>query len=345
VARAVNISEKWPGLRLPAVGRGEPVEEERLLKLFWNRAELKKELQRLDDQLHTLRDRIKQQEGANSRLQEQLEQLELRLGTPDGGPDALVHFALRNLWRECRTQLEQFAGDLRRQRQDHERKRQLNEFKQDREERLKLADERLREAEAVMSGEQDRLVEAEERLARLRGFWNHFRRREQAFELEAQRERVGAAQRHLADLGEARRTIEKEAWPEFPGLSVEGRRAINLAVICYAQLLYSRLSTSGLAADARLATHRRVQDASHGSRTECLDRLDEIAAATAAVGARQGIAPEIRVRTEKLKSMVSWRTSDDVVPAPASVPAVAEDGHGGNILIDDYWDVYKVLLR
>lgn len=51
----MNLSEKWPALRLPVVARDEVVEDERLLKLFWNRAELKKELQALDDELHNLR--------------------------------------------------------------------------------------------------------------------------------------------------------------------------------------------------------------------------------------------------------------------------------------------------
>jgi len=89
---AVLLPDKWPQLKLPSISRADPAEQERLLKLFWNRAELKKELQGLDDQLHNLRNKLKQQENANSRLQQQLEQLEILLGNPERGPDALVHF-------------------------------------------------------------------------------------------------------------------------------------------------------------------------------------------------------------------------------------------------------------
>ena len=127
----LNIPEKLSVLRLPVLAKPEEDEQERLLKLFWNRAELKKELQGLDEQLHNLRNRLKQQESANSRLQEQQEQLEAILARPSRAPDALVHFALRGLWRACRAQLEQLASDLRRQRQDKERKRQLAEFQAD----------------------------------------------------------------------------------------------------------------------------------------------------------------------------------------------------------------------
>ncbi len=270
----MNLTDKLAGLKLQVLPRNDAAaEDERLLKLFWNRAELKKELQGLDDQLHGLRNRLKQQDGATSRLQEQMEQLEVLLGKPERGFDALVHFGLRNLWRECRTQLEQFSGDLRRQRQDRERKKQLAEFQQDQNERLKLADERLAEAASVVESEQARLADGERRLLKMRGFWNYFRRRDLAFELDAQRGRLAQAEQHLADLHEAQRTIQKEPLPEFPGVSVEGRRMINLAVIAYAQVMCARLGPAGLAAEARLANHRRVQEARHGSREDCLARL------------------------------------------------------------------------
>lgn len=341
----MNLTEKWPGLRMPVLARNDAVDDERLLKLFWNRAELKKELQALDDELHGLQNRIKQQDGTNARLQEQLEQLEIMLGTPERGPEALVHFALRNLWRECRAQLENFAAELRRQRQEHERKRQLGEFQQDRKERLTLADERLQESGAVVDMERARLQEGEQRLAGLGAFWHYFRRRELTYELEAQRVRLAQAEGHLADLQQARRTIEKEPWPEFIGLSIAGRRAINLAVIAYAQLLFRRLSRSGLAGQARLATHRRVQDSRFGTRAECIARLDEIGQAMAMVRARDKVGPDIRALTERVKATASWRGAEDTVPVPSSLQQAGEAPEGVNVLIDDYWDVYQVLLR
>ena len=62
-------------MRRPLRSRPDPAEEERLLKLFWNRAELKKELAGLDEELYQLKDRLKQQVAANDRAQEQVEQL------------------------------------------------------------------------------------------------------------------------------------------------------------------------------------------------------------------------------------------------------------------------------
>lgn len=343
---AVMLPDKWPQLKLPSIGRADPAEQERLLKLFWNRAELKKELQGLDDQLHNLRNKLKQQENANNRLQQQLEQLEILLGNPERGFDALVHFGLKALWRACREQLDRFADELKRDRQDAQRKQQLAEFQQDRSERLKIADERLRQAQEVADSERERLRQREERMSQLRKFWHYFKRRELTAEIDSQRQRCVVAERQLDDMREAHRTIEKEPWPEFPGLTIDGRRSVNLAVIAYAQFLYAKLAVSGLAMDARLANNRSVESAKHGSLDACLTRIREIAAALAGVNAQNGVAAEIKRRGEKMASTATWRNATETVPQPASLPPAATGGvPDANILVDDYWDVYKVLLR
>jgi hypothetical protein len=343
---AVMLPDKWSQLKLTSIGKADPAEQERLLKLFWNRAELKKELQDLDDQLHNLRNKLKQQENANSRLQQQLEQLEVLLGNPERGLDALVHFGLKALWRACREQLENFSGELKRERQDAERKHQLAEFQADRTDRLKVADDRLRQAQEVGDAERERLREQQARMARLQRFWHYFRRRALATEILAQRERCVTAERHLDDMREAHRTIEKEPWPEFPGISIAGRRMVNLAVIACAQHLFARLAVSGLAMDARLANNRSVESARHGSLDACLARLREIAQALAMVRAQDGLAAEFKKRGEALAPAATWRNANETVPQPASLaPAASGDVPDANVLVDDYWDVYKVLLR
>jgi hypothetical protein len=343
---AVMLPDKWSQLKLPSIGKADPAEQERLLKLFWNRAELKKELQSLDDQLHNLRNKLKQQENANTRLQQQLEQLEVLLGNPERGFDALVHFGLKALWRSCRELLEKFSAELKRESQDAQRKQQLAEFQADRAERLKVADERLRQAQEVADAEGDRSRQLEARMTQLQRFWHYFRRRALAAEILAQRERCAAAERHLGDMRESHRTIEKEPWPEFPGLTIEGRRLVNLAVIACAQHLFARLAVSGLAMDARLANNRSVESAKHGSLEACLARLREIAQALAMVRAQDALAAEFRKRGERMLAAASWRNANETVPQPASLPPAATGGvPDANVLVDDYWDVYKVLLR
>ena len=80
-------------------GRNLPADDERLVALFRNRAELKKELSALDDERHRLLDRLKLQEGATMRVEEQLAALEQYLGRPDEGYKSLAYFQLRAVWR------------------------------------------------------------------------------------------------------------------------------------------------------------------------------------------------------------------------------------------------------
>lgn len=343
----MRLTNLFDGVRLPLRSAPDPAEQERLLKLFWNRAELKKELSSLDDELHQLKDRLKQQEAANGRLQEQLEKLEELLGAPERGFDALVHFGLRGLWRACRAQLEQFQQELRRQQEERERRRQQEEFQADRGERLKIADQRLLEAVQQAETSAAAVTAAEARLRDLSGFWNYFRRRGVTAELETLRARQSQDGRQLADIREAHRTIEKEPLPEFQGLSVEGRRLINLAVIAYGLLLLQRLHDLGLAGHARAAMNRSVHDARYGTRESCMNRMATIQRGLALVRRQDGVAAEIRAETERLRPIVTWKYAADTVPGPESLPAArsAPADPGGHLLIDDYWDVNRILLR
>ncbi len=55
------------------------------MQLFQNRAGLKKAYADLKDEFHLLRDRLKQQEGATIRIQEQMDALGDLLGDPKTG--------------------------------------------------------------------------------------------------------------------------------------------------------------------------------------------------------------------------------------------------------------------
>jgi hypothetical protein len=346
----MSIGDKISALKVPLLGtRRDPDEQERLLKLYWNRAELKKELGSLDDQLYQLRDRLKQQEAATDRVREEKESLEVLLGNPELGYGALVHFQLRALWKACGVQLEQFGSELKRQQEDKERKRQLVEFHQDRQARVKLAEERLREATAALETADAEHAALTAELGGLKGFWHYFRRRRLTEQLAGAGQRRDEARRYLTDMQDAKRTIEKEPWPEFGGLAIEGRRAINVAVLAYAQLLYARLAESGLAQQARLARQKDVQESNYGSQADCVARMAEIAAALATVRAQKDLAQEIRTRSESIKAAISYEHAQDALPEPASLPS-AFAGRGGvpvrepNVLADDYWDVGTVLL-
>ena len=106
---------------------GVSAEEERLMQLFQNRAGLKKAYADLKDEFHLLRDRLKQQEGATLRVQEQLDALGDLLADPATGFGALVFFQLRGLWKTCHQQLSKFASELTQQQEARETARHTAE--------------------------------------------------------------------------------------------------------------------------------------------------------------------------------------------------------------------------
>ena len=113
-------------------GGAVSADEERLMQLFQNRAGLKKAHADLKDEFHLLRDRLKQQEGATIRVQEQLDALGDLLGDPKTGFGALVFYQLRALWKSCHQQLSTFAADLTRQQEARELAKRALKFKQER---------------------------------------------------------------------------------------------------------------------------------------------------------------------------------------------------------------------
>lgn len=320
-------------------GHGISAEDERLVALFRNRAELKKELSALDEERHRLLDRLKLQEGATMRVEEQLAALEQYLGRPDEGFKSLAFFQLQALWRAASRRVERLAGELERQQKDRERKLQLARFERAKRDRLADVERELVEARVLADQLQAEQRLAEQRLAALRGFWNYFGRRRLREAIEARRFRIDAALTQLASLADQQQAIEGEPPPLFEGLSVEGRRAVNLAVIACAELLHERLDAAGLAELVRQSTVRRVYESSYGGREECLALMQRAAQALAEIERSGDNFAEIKPRVDRLRSTAGYRADTDTIPQPETLQSA------GRVLAEEYWGVYKALLR
>jgi hypothetical protein len=307
--------------------------------LFRNRAELKKELSALDEERHRLLDRLKLQEGATMRVEEQLVALEQYLGRPEEGYKCLAYFQLRAVWRGAARRLEQFAGELARQQKDRERNQQLAAFERARRERLDDIERELAEARVLADQLQAEQRLAEQQLAGLTGFWNHFRRNRLRESIGTRRFRIDAAVTQLTDLGDRQHEIESEPPPLFEGLSIDGRRTVNLAVIAYAEALHQRIAAAGLADLARQSTLRRVYESSYGGREECLALIQRAGRLLAELEGMQDDLVDIKARTERLRAIATYRADGETVPQYETLRSASL------VLLEEYWDVYKALLR
>src|SRR6202167_4902042 len=148
MGRGGTLIDKLFFLKGGSEGSSVSAEEERLMQLFQNRAGLKKAYADLKDEFHLLRDRLKQQEGATIRVQEQFDALGDLLGDPKTGFGALVFFQLRSLWKTCHQQLSTFATDLTRQQEAREIAKHTADIEAAKNARLADVNERLTAAAA-----------------------------------------------------------------------------------------------------------------------------------------------------------------------------------------------------
>lgn len=334
----------------------EDPEEGRVLALFRNRAELKKSYAALQDEIYRLKDRIKQQEGATLRTQEMLGVLETRLGLAESGFPALVFYQLRRLWQLGRELIEQYVAELARQLEERERRAHLAEHNRRQFARRQEVETQLNGAQTTAALARSQVADLNAAYARLRKFWHYFKRRRVSHERDAAR--IAARNADLA-MDAARAVaaeLEQEAQPDFAGLSVEARRAVNMTAIAYAEVLCLRLSKTSLVARAREATaHREITD-EYGTRAECEALMAEIERASQLIAGRTNIAQEVRARGERLKKIVRYRNASDTVPTPESIAIAEGDALGNaagsanaaklpNVLAEDTWDLFRVLLR
>jgi hypothetical protein len=335
-----------------------PDEDHRVLELFRNRAELKKAYGGLQEETFRLKDLIKQQEGATQRAQEMLNTLEGRLGAPETAYGALVFYQLRRLWQSGRELLTQFVADLARQQDERERRVHLAQHNRQQFAKRQSAQQQIDAAQALHTQAAVHVAELEGERGGLTRFWHYFRRRALERRMHAAQAQLSAAHAALTQAQAAREEIGRENPPEFPGLSLQARRAINVAGIAYAEVLCLRVATlkTPLVALAHEATSQREAGDSYGTPQECVLLMGLISRAHTLIAARAGLAEEIRARGERLQRVVRYRTANDASPLSDSIafsegdilelaPLGADAQRLPNVLAADTWDLFRVLLR
>ncbi len=333
-------------------------DDERLLDLFWNRADLKKQYSALRDKLDAAGDEVKAQKKETQRVREEKRDLEGLLADMDTAFGAMVYYQLRGLWDSARLQLESFADELCNQQKDRERKKQIMEFNQERQKRLQAVSEQIVTNKAEADSAKATLHALEHQYDELSGIFSFFRRRRMLPTVEQHREHYEAVRGRIEELFDRRIKIESEQWPDFTGLSVEGKRVINLAVIAMAQHLLIHFSDNSLGQMARVTTLKRVHEVDYGSKPDCEYLMNRIRDAIHSMRNDRGFAGNLRARSKFLRTRVEYRDEQDTFPVPTSIGNIPISVPGvdmgntvagvpleTNVLIEDYWGLTGVLLR
>ncbi len=328
--------------------RREADPEHRVIELFRNRAELKKAYGGLQEEGYRLKDLLKQQEAATARVQDLLNELEARLGSNETAYSTVAFYQLRRLWQNGRELLAQFVGDLSKQQDERERKLHLALHNRQQFTRRQAAEAQVASTQALSEETGALVAQLESELGKLTRFWHYFKRRALEKRIHEAQAAAAAARGSVVVAQAELDALNAEALPEFPGLSLEARRAINLAAIAYAEVLCRRLEViqQPLLQMAREATARRAAADDYGSPKECVMLMAQISRAQRLLASREALTEEIRLGTERLKPVVNYRGAADTCPTSDSLGAAPNDsGHVPNVLAEDCWDLFRVLLR
>ncbi|HVY22257.1 MAG TPA: hypothetical protein VG962_02780 [Steroidobacteraceae bacterium] len=332
-------------------------EDERLMKLYLNRVELKKEFSRLQDENYRLQQQLKKSEALHGQALGRHKQLEEFFGDPGNAGTGLIFYQLQMIWNKATARVIELAQELNVQQLERERRLQLMEFNQKRQRRLAELERQILDAQSNVDAMDAKLLLLQRKLQSLNRFWHYFKRREVLTTVAPVQAEYDAARMQLDELHAVHERLAQEPDPPAVGLSVSGKRLVNTAVLAYAQQLVERLGAEGIAPLAKETINKRVQDASYGNTAAAKQLLEKLPAALKMLRDNSRDLQKLKSYTTKLRANASYRTDDDTVPMPESIGTTTVRILGNdlsqqkaefeevNVLLDNYWDLYSTLIH
>ena len=332
---------------------GEKAQDsEKLLHLYWNRAELKKQFAGMRKEQYKLKDRIKQQEGEAARLQQKLEHLEALLIDPEWAGNVVAFYQLRGLALHCQRKLSKFAEQLKQQREQRQQNGRLLSWNEERTREAQAVERELIATREFAERVEEQLQEERDRLRATSGFLKIFRRRSLTAMLENFSSQIRAANEREQSLLQKLEEIRNRVPPENQGLDVAAKRAINFMILSFAQQLLLLFADDDLAAMAKEASEKSVGAINYGNRRDCGQLLVRIQKRMELIEQNSDLAIVLQQRAKLISETALFRTRKDVVPIATSVSIVFDIGGDGavqktgvNVLGDNYWDIAKILSR
>jgi hypothetical protein len=327
-------------------------DSDKLLQLYWNRAELKKEFASMRKEQFRLQDRIKQQEGATVRLQQKIDHLEDLLLDPDWAHNVVTFFQLRGLAIRCERKLARFAEQLKQQREQKQHSSLLVAWNEERAQGVRALERKLLEQRDNVHMLEDRLQAERHRLLSMSGLLRFFRRRSVTAALDSLAEQIELARVGEAQIVAAIDEVNARTLPENQGLDIASKRSINLMILAFAQQLYLHFADDRLSSLAREASGKSVGAINYGTREECDALLNRVRKRREVMEQSNDFAAVLQKRARLIGEKAQFRNDTDPVPIAGSVSNVFNFDPNGlvreseaNLLGENYWEISKVLSR
>lgn len=327
-------------------------DSEKLLELYWNRAELKKEFADLRNEKFRLQDRIKQQEGATARVHQKLNHLEQLLLDPEWVYNVIIYYQLQHLNRRCESKLSKFAEQLKQQREQKQHGKLLEEWKASCIEEAGEIEVQIGEQRLQVQMLEDRLQAEQHRLVTMSGFMRFFRKRSVTAELDSLAASIDEAQQSEEQLMMRYDEIQNRQPPDTQGLDLPTKRTINFMILSFAQQMYLHFSEDGLAGMAKEAGDKSVGAVNYGGKKECDKIIERVAKRMRKFDKSSDYADILKQRARLIAENAVFRGDSDAVPTSGSVSTVYEITSRGvikerdaNLLGQDFWGLSQIVSR
>lgn len=331
----------------------EPAQDtDKLVDLFRNRSELKKEFAALRDEKYQLQDRIKERQGAVERVQQKLDHLEALLLDPEWVHNVVAFYQLRRLAVHCENRVARFAEQLKQQREEKAYNKILAKWNAQIEKESQAVERQIGEVRMRVQMLEDQLQAERHKLATMGGVSKMFHGRSQETVVAETEEKIAEVHGQERDLLLELERIGNTNPPDREGLDTAEKRSINFMVLSFVQQLYLDYVEDDLAGLAKEASEKSVGAVNYGSRQDCDELLDILTKRREELDKTDDMAGTLQKRAKLISKHALFRNDDDVVPVPGTVATVYDiDANGvvrqmdANLLGENYFAVAKVLSR
>jgi len=327
-------------------------ESEKLVELFKNRAELKKEFAELRKEQFRLQQRVKEQQGATARITQKLEHLESLLVDPEWVHTVVVFYQLRALNKRCQRKLAKFAEQLKQQRERRLQDGQLSGWREGLEQEATALQKQIGEHRMHVQMFEDQLQAERHRLDSMSGFAKILKGRAAAGGLDDVAARLADAQQVEQDLILELDQIQNRKSPETRGLGIADKRSINFMIIAFAQHLYLQFRDDRVVSLVKESGDKSVGAINYGDKHDCDTLLALILKQADSMEKAADFADVLQRRSGMIAEHAVFKKDDDVLPIPGTVATVfAIDANGvvrekdANLLGENYWGLANVLSR
>ncbi len=327
-------------------------DSDKLMELYWNRAELKKEFASMRKERYQLQDRIKQQEGATARIQQKLDHLEGLLVDPDWAHNVVVFYQLRGLGKRCEKKLARFAEQLKQQREQKKHNSVLTDWNEQRKQESSEIELQAVEKRDLVQRLEDQLQAEQRRLTSMSGFTRLFRGRSAMKLIDnlAMQIETAVQEEHL--LNECIEEIINRVPPDHQGLDIPAKRSINLMILSFAQQLYIHFDKNGIATQVKESTEKSVGAINYGTQFECEQLLARIKKSAETMERATEFADALQKRAKMLGEIAKFGSQSDAVPLAGTVGTLFKIDQNGmvrdsevDIAGQNYWGISKIFSR